>query len=66
MKVISLDGSINHLGMGPGCNGAMKAWSHRLGGRGGGVVQVAFFRRITKFLIKFFPEKFKVISWINP
>ena len=30
-------------------------------GRGG-----AFFRRITKFLIKFFPEKFKVISWINP
>ena len=33
---------------------------------GGGVVQVAFFRRITKFLIKFFPEKFKVISWINP
>ena len=35
-------------------------------GRGGGVVQVAFFRRITKFLIKFFPEKFKVISWINP
>ena len=36
------------------------------GGAGGGVVQVAFFRRITKFLIKFFPEKFKVISWINP
>ena len=36
MKVISLDGSINHLGMGPGCNGAMKAWSHRLGGRGEG------------------------------
>ena len=35
-------------------------------GEGGGVVQVAFFRRITKFLIKFFPEKFKVISWINP
>ena len=35
-------------------------------GRGWGVVQVAFFRRITKFLIKFFPEKFKVISWINP
>ena len=32
----------------------------------GGAVQVAFFRRITKFLIKFFPEKFKVISWINP
>ena len=35
-------------------------------GEGRGVVQVAFFRRITKFLIKFFPEKFKVISWINP
>ena len=37
-----------------------------LGEGRGGVVQVAFFRRITKFLIKFFPEKFKVISWINP